>query len=217
MRPEPRCRSGKSHDSFSLNLLLQCMLLFFPACPSMQQRNPKASHIARLSNVVSPMHPCEISSVISELHLAGVSLLCSHFPLYISVPRATVPVETANRRSGPASERTSHLTPSPDLSHVALGGEGRTAKAALHNAALRDIHWHFTGCGIFFSLSKKEPFLVLCGPICRQTHRMCQSTRRQIHKSTAGRQLQNWLHTATVTTCRLLWVSSHKPAPKHQK
>lgn len=89
-----RCRAADlaSPTTVSSALLLHCMLQFFlfllfsplSAVGRAQKQLawPDAASSTRF------MHPCEISSVISELQ-SGVSLLCSHSLLYISVLRAT--------------------------------------------------------------------------------------------------------------------------------
>lgn len=138
-RPKPRCRSGKSHDSFPLGFFLRCCMLhatfsfWFPLgfssplgaagqVPTPQKANPLGPIEHRRTRF---MHPCEISS--SDKRDCGlvVSLLCSLLPTLNSPSCASCyhPGRDRQREDGPsASERTSHLTPSPDLSHVALGG-----------------------------------------------------------------------------------------------
>lgn len=142
---------------------------FFFLSPRCSGEGPKATRLAQFS-IVDSLH-ASVRDLISDKRAAvgEVSLLCSHFPLYISGASCYRSAEAANRRTGPASERTSHLTPSPDLSHVALGRGGGARGARPKPRRTMQLSETFAATGLaaessffFFRKGVSAPFYVAC-------------------------------------------------------
>lgn len=112
------------------------------------------------------MHPCEISSVISELQSAGLASLFSLLTLHQR--RFVLPLGRGRQQEGGPcvkSERTSHLTPSPDLSQVALGGKGEHGQSRVVRCSsprhLLGLDW-LRNLLFLFRKGALAPFYVAC-------------------------------------------------------
>lgn len=165
--------------------LLRCMFLFsflffFSPLGAAGSVKSKLAWPDRASSTRF-LHPCEISSVISELQSAGLASLFSLPTLHQC--RFVLPLGRGRQQEGGPcvkSERTSHLTPSPDLSQVALGGQ-RGARPKPRRTMQLSETLAATGLAAesSFSFSKRRFGSFLCGLLCL-IDRLCRS-----HKKTA--------------------------------